>query len=57
MEKIRIEQHSIGGLLWILGWFFTIGFLRLTFWGGLAALLLWPYYLGNAFRTLLRWTA
>ena len=30
MEKIRIEQHSVGGLMWIAGWFFTIGFLNVT---------------------------
>ena len=29
MEKIRIEQHSFGGLLWVGGWLFTIGFLKL----------------------------
>jgi len=46
MEKIRIEQHSFGGLLWITGWLFTMGFLKLTFGKGLAALFIWPYYLG-----------
>lgn len=46
MEKIRIEQHSFSGLLWIGAWLFTLGFLDLTFWRGVLALLLWPYYLG-----------
>jgi hypothetical protein len=46
MEKVRIEQHSAGGLLWFFGWLFTIGFLKLTFGKGVLALLLWPYYLG-----------
>jgi hypothetical protein len=54
MEKIRIEQHSIGGLLWIGGWFFTIGFLHLTFWRAVRAVLLWPYDLGVTLRTLLQ---
>ena len=53
-EKIRIEQHSVGGLLWITGWLFTIGFLHLTFWKGALALLIWPYYLGVTASTLLR---
>lgn len=53
MEKIRIEQHSFGGILWVVGWFFTIGFLHLTFWRGVAAMLLWPYYLGDTFSVLL----
>lgn len=47
-EKIRIEQHSSAGLLWIAAWLFTIGFLQLSFWQGVLALLLWPYYLGSA---------
>jgi hypothetical protein len=46
MERISIEQHSIGGLLWIAAWLFTIGFLHLTFWKAVAAILLWPYYIG-----------
>ena len=53
MEKIRIEQHSFGGLLWFAGWLFTIGFLKLTiFWKGAAGVLLWPVYLGSALSPL-----
>jgi hypothetical protein len=54
MEKIRIEQHSFGGLLWFAGWLFTIGFLQLQFWKGVFAVLLWPVYLGAAFSPVLR---
>lgn len=54
MEKIQIEQHSFGGLLWFVGWLFTIGFLNLTFWKGVLALLLWPYYVGVFVRALER---
>ena len=46
MEKISIEQHSFGGLLWVAGWLFTIGFLKLTFWNGVLAIFVWPYYVG-----------
>ena len=46
-DKIRIEQHSVGGLVWCAGWLFTIGFLQLTFWRGVLALFVWPYYLGK----------
>lgn len=46
MEKIRIEQHSFTGSLWFAGWLFTIGFLQLTFWKGVLAIVLWPYYIG-----------
>jgi len=30
-SKIKIENHSIAGTLWFMGWLFTIGFLELTF--------------------------
>lgn len=49
MEKIKIENHSFTGSLWFIGWLFTIGFLELTFFKGILALVLWPYYLGLAF--------
>ena len=54
MERIRIEQHSFGGLLWFAGWLFTIGFLHLAFWKGALALVLWPYELGYRFSAFLR---
>jgi hypothetical protein len=54
MDKIRIEQHSAVGLLWVGGWFFTVGFLHLTFWKGVLAAVVWPYYLGVTFSSMLR---
>ncbi|HYA89225.1 MAG TPA: hypothetical protein VEF54_00225 [archaeon] len=52
MEKIKIEQHTFMGSLWLVGWLFTIGFLHLHFWRGVLALLLWPYDLGMHFSTV-----
>jgi hypothetical protein len=52
MEKIRIEQQSSMGILWVAGWLFTIGFLHLTVWKGVLAIVLWPYYLGAALSSL-----
>ena len=46
MEKIRIEQHSGAGLLWLTGWLFTICFLPAGFSKGVLALFVWPYYIG-----------
>lgn len=48
MEKIRIEQHGFMGAVWVAAWLFTIGYLQLTFWQGLLAIVIWPYYLGSA---------
>jgi hypothetical protein len=49
MEKIRVEQQGMIGMVWFAAWLFTIGFLHLTFWKGVLAILLWPYYLGVMF--------
>lgn len=46
MQKIHVEQHSFLGGAWFVGWLFTIGFLELSFFKGLLALFIWPYYLG-----------
>jgi hypothetical protein len=47
--------RSIGGLLWTFGWLFTVGFLEMTFWRAVVALILWPYYLGVMVNALLKW--
>jgi len=52
MQKIRIEQHTFMGTVWFAGWLFTIGFLHLTFWKGVFALVVWPYFLGAHFSAL-----
>ena len=42
------HHHSIGGVIWLIGWLFAIGFLHLSFWKGVLAIIIWPYYLGVA---------
>ena len=54
MDTVKIEQQGAAGLLWIGAWLFTIGFLHLTFWKGVLALLVWPYYLGTYFAPVTR---
>jgi hypothetical protein len=39
---------SAEGLIWAIGWLFTIGYLHLHVWKGLLAIIIWPYYLGTA---------
>jgi hypothetical protein len=48
MEKIKIENHTLSGGVWFIGWLFTIGYLKLAFMQGVFAIVLWPYYLGVA---------
>jgi hypothetical protein len=51
-RRIKIEQHGGLGVLWMIGWLFSIGFLKLGFWKGVIALLIWPYFLGAHFANL-----
>jgi hypothetical protein len=46
--RIKVEQHSSKGLLWVAGWLFTIGFVHLSFWQGVLAIVIWPYYFGTS---------
>lgn len=48
-DDMKVTCRSAGGAagpIWLIGWLFTIGFLKLTFWKGVLALIVWPYYLG-----------
>ena len=49
-KAIKIEQHSGLGMVWFIGWLFSIGFLKLGFWKGLFALFVWPYVRGAHFE-------
>jgi hypothetical protein len=45
--KSKVEVAGIIGPLWFIGWLFTVGFVDLSFWRAVWALLVWPYYLGS----------
>lgn len=49
MSKVKIENNILGGGVWFVGWLFTIGFLKLSFFEGLLAIIIWPYYIGAFF--------
>lgn len=52
--KIKCGSSGPGiGSLWLIGWLFTIGFANLTFWQGVLAILIWPYYLGDFISILI----
>lgn len=51
-KAIKIEQHGSLGVLWFIGWLFSIGFLKLSFWKGVIALAIWPYFLGAHFNNI-----
>ena len=43
----KVEVAGIMGPVWFMGWLFTLGFLKVTFFQGLLALIIWPYYIGD----------
>jgi hypothetical protein len=45
-ESIHVTQHTGVGFFWLGGWLFTIGYSGLSFWWGVLALFIWPYFLG-----------
>lgn len=53
IQKIRIEQHSLPGALWFAAWLFTIGYLHLSFWKSVVAVVIWPFFIGNHVSALL----
>lgn len=39
---------GLTGVIWFIGWLFTIAFAKLIWWKIILALVVWPYYLGLA---------
>jgi len=48
MKQVIINKDAFS-VLWMIGWLFSIGYLRLSFWRGVLGLIIWPYYLGKKF--------
>ena len=41
---------GVGGIIWFIGWLFTIAFAKLIWWQIILGIVIWPYYLGLAAR-------
>ncbi len=39
-----------GGVIWFIGWLFTIGFAQLVWWKIILGIVVWPYYLALVLR-------
>lgn len=44
--SVKVDNSGALFFLGVWAWLFTIGFLHLTFWQGVLAIILWPVYLG-----------
>jgi hypothetical protein len=51
-DKSRHTGAEFGGTIWVVGWMFTIGFLKLSFWKGFLALFVWPYFIGRFLHSM-----
>lgn len=49
MENIIVTNGEAFESIWFIGWLFTIGYLKLSFWKGVLGLIIWPYYIGRHF--------
>lgn len=48
-ESRKWRGHSGGGglagVVWVIGWLFTIGYAHLVWWQIILGIVVWPYYL------------
>lgn len=49
-ETPQVRVDSGMGILWFIGWLFTIAFAQLGWGKAILGLVIWPYYLGVAAR-------
>jgi hypothetical protein len=47
-QRVRVDTGM--GIIWFIGWLFTIAFAKLSFWMAVLGIIIWPYYLGVAVR-------
>lgn len=43
---------AVAGVIWFIGWLFTISFAQLIWWKIIVGIVVWPYFLGEAVRLL-----
>jgi hypothetical protein len=41
---------AAGGVIWFIGWLFTIGYVNLVWWKIILGIVVWPYFLGVDIR-------
>lgn len=49
-ERTTVRVDTGMGILWFIGWLFTIGYAKPTIVQALLGLIIWPYQLGIAVR-------
>ena len=49
-ERMMHGGGAGAGVIWFIGWFFTIGFAQLVWWKIILGIVVWPLFLGQFFR-------
>ena len=49
-HAISHTGSSLAGVIWFIGWLFTIGYANLVWWKIILGLVVWPYYLSLVIR-------
>jgi hypothetical protein len=47
-RPIRVDTGM--GIIWFIGWLFTLAFAKLVWWEAIVGIIIWPYFLGVAVR-------
>jgi hypothetical protein len=48
-EGNKMKHSGPGfGIIWFIGWLFTIGYAELVWWKIILGIVVWPFYLGQA---------
>ena len=50
MSKLGASSGISGGVIWFIGWLFTIAFAQLVWWKIIVGIVVWPFFLGQALR-------
>jgi hypothetical protein len=44
------NSGAIAGVIWFIGWLFTIGFCHLVWWKIIVGIVVWPFFMGEFLR-------
>jgi hypothetical protein len=49
-----MDKHGassvLAGVIWFMGWLFTISYAQLVWWKIIIGIVIWPYFLGGVLR-------
>jgi len=49
-KKMASTSGVAAGVIWFIGWLFTIGFAQLVWWKIIVGIVVWPLFLGQTLR-------